>query len=65
MNLLKLFYAILICLPDILRLMKEAKKENLEQAELEKINNDFNEIDEAYRNRDAARLRAVFRDGVR
>ena len=61
MDLLKVIYIILLNLPRILSLIEQAKKDKSDQAEKEKIEEDLNEIDQAFKSRDPNRLRAVFK----
>ena len=60
MKLLKILYILLINLPRILDMIDERKKQREDEATEKKIEEDFNEIDQAFKDRDPERLRRVF-----
>lgn len=60
MNLLNALYALIIALPEILRLLKEIEKRHQDELKNKKIKEDLKKIEEAFKDRDADKLRDVF-----
>ena len=57
---LKAIYALIISLPEILRLIKELEKRHKEESKNRKIKEDLKEIEQAFKERDADKLRDIF-----
>lgn len=60
MSLIKALYALIIALPEIIKLIKELEKRHQDEMNNKKIKKDLKEIGQAFEDRDPDKLNRIF-----